>query len=118
MSSRELSEVSLANGSKILAGQAVYKIDNKGEITVHRVIKILDYNIKDIHSHYVFHITDDKKPKDSFFERAINKTIFLKRKDALLHSELKKLNIEKRNLLKKYEKELNEKLGLTTLILK
>ena len=88
-------------------GDTLYRISING-ITEFTVIEILHY------PHCVYR-TNDKR---SFFNSAFGKSVFKSRTDAENEIKRRELIKHKKELLKKYELELNKELGITTQIVK
>lgn len=83
-------------------GDTVYRLSKNGIIET-KITKI------DHYPHAVYRL---ENWPESYFERAFGKTIFLTLEDANKAIQNKISVAEKRKLLKEYERELNEKLGL------
>lgn len=86
----------------------IFYIVYKENIIQIKITKVEHCLIGDVINHYIYR----DNLGNNYFNRNINKIIFKSKEDAEKSFEKKKLIIEKRNLLKKYEKELNDKLGL------
>ena len=83
-------------------GDTVYRLSKNGIVET-KIAKI------DHYPHAVYRL---EGCYESYFDRAFGKTIFLTLEDANKAVQNKISIAEKRKLLKEYERELNEKLGL------
>lgn len=83
-------------------GDTVYRLFKNG-IMETKVIRI---------DHYPHAVYKLENCNDSYFERAFGKTLFLTIDDANRAIQTKENIAKKREMLKEYETELNEKLGL------